>query len=78
MAICETVVDVNGPPPRHGEDGHGLTGLHQACGDRRNLLRSLAGAEDHFRKALPDASVVIDPREPKVFERCLAYARANS
>jgi hypothetical protein len=41
-------------------------------GDGGDLVRGLSRAENHFRETLPEAAMVIDPREAKVFERRLA------
>ena len=38
-------------------------------GDRRDLRRRLAQAEDDFRKSLPDGPMVVDARKAEVFER---------
>ena len=39
----------------------------------RDLVRLLAEAEHDFGKSLPYAPMMIDPGEPKILERCLAY-----
>ena len=49
-----------------------VAGGDDALGNRGDLRRSLALAEDHFGKSLADAAVVIDAREAQVLERRLA------
>ena len=43
--------------------------VEYGCGDLSYLLRRLAGAEDHLRRALSEAAVMIDLREAQVLER---------
>ena len=46
-----------------------MTAADDFVGDRGNLSRRLAQAEDDFRETLADAAMVIDAGEPEIFER---------
>ena len=50
-----------------------MAGRDDPRGDGGNLLGRLAGTENHLRKTLARAAMVIDPGEAQVLERRLAY-----
>jgi hypothetical protein len=58
-----------GVGPRHQE---GMSGRHDPFGDRGDLLRRLARAENHLGKSLAGPAMVVDAGKPQVLERGLA------
>jgi len=60
-------------PLRHGWGGTGTEecagGRFQAFADGDDLLGRLSFTENNFGKALPQSSVVVDPRERQIFKR---------
>ena len=58
--------------PSRPRDQQAVAVRDDAFGNRGDLLRALSRPKNHFREALTEAAVVIDPRKPNVFERCLA------
>jgi hypothetical protein len=49
-----------------------VAGTDDLLGNRSDLRRTLSRTVDNLGKTLPDAAVVINPREAKIFIRGLA------